>query len=166
MESWSQLLKREVQMAAGWLLWSSVAFILSITYLLAECHTVRSLLIKMLSQVTVGVLLTIYTFQVLLLNEDVNAFLWEEQNRGKLWDMGIKAPLWGCSKLWFWPPKGVSWQTEDGNGQRTQTTAIHSPLSDNIQGESFANLKLNWTALTGCHSRGVTRSSSVCWATS
>lgn len=35
-------------------------------------------LIKTLSQVTVGVLLTIDALQVLLLNQDINAFLWGE----------------------------------------------------------------------------------------
>lgn len=57
----------------------------------------------MLSQVTVGVLLTIYTFQVLLLNEDVDAFLWEEQNRGKWWDSGVK-PLCGVAPHFDFDP--------------------------------------------------------------
>lgn len=61
----------------------------------------------MLSQVTVGVLLTIYTFQVLLLNEDVDAFLWEEQIIGKLWDMGIKA-LSGVAPNFDFDPRGSS----------------------------------------------------------
>lgn len=39
------------------------------------CHTVESLLRETLSQVTVGVLLTIHTLQVLLLNQNVDAFL-------------------------------------------------------------------------------------------
>lgn len=46
----------------------------------------------------------------------------------------------------------VSCQVEDGSGQRAQTMAIPSPISDHIQVGDF-----NWsTTLTWCHSRVVT----------
>lgn len=140
-------------MAAGWLLWSSFAFILSITYLFAECHTVRKLLIKTLSQVTVGVLLTIDTFQVLLLNQDINAFLGGET---KVSGETLAECFWLLQAL----NNSGHWnvcQVEDGSRLQAQTKAIHSPVSDHSQKEDSPltelclSTKLNYAYLMPFH---------------
>lgn len=80
----------------------------------------------MLSQVTVGVLLTIYTFQVLLLNQNVDAFLWEKQHNQ--WDTGRKAlSVFATNFEQFWP---LSFMPSRGQEQAKGTNHgnLHSHL--------------------------------------
>lgn len=49
-------------------------------------------------------------------------------------------PSLGLATNFDFDPRGSSLpQAEDGSRQRTQTTAVYSPLSDHIQAEGFAN---------------------------